>query len=245
MARLVDYYEILQVSPNAEDEIIQAAFRRLALKWHPDRCPGDQAAADRMKLINKAYAVLSDPRQRGEYDRRRRLASAHPSAGQAAPRTADRRREAPSDSDVELEPASRAAANPPPQTAEPLERDRDASEAESGRSLGAYFRETSRVQNLACWFVALSLGDLLMTYVLLQEGPHFRESNAIAQFFFRRWNILGMTLFKVAVVIVVVALGEVIERHRPGWGRLVLLAGCGAAAYAIVRGMRLYLGVAF
>ena len=68
MTTPLDYYEVLQVSPNAEGEIIQAAYRRLAQKWHPDRRPGDPTASERMKVLNEAYAALSDPQKRQEYD---------------------------------------------------------------------------------------------------------------------------------------------------------------------------------
>src|SRR3990172_5889164 len=65
-----DYYEILQVHPAAEDEVIDAAFRRLARKYHPDiNKEGD--AARRMREINAAYEVLSDPALRADYDWRR------------------------------------------------------------------------------------------------------------------------------------------------------------------------------
>jgi len=64
MASPDDYYEILQVSPNADEEVIQAAYKRLAFKWHPDKRPGDQFASEKMKLLNTAYEVLSDPQKR-------------------------------------------------------------------------------------------------------------------------------------------------------------------------------------
>ena len=64
-----DYYAILGVSRDASDGDLKKAFRQLALKHHPDRNPGDQAAEDRFKLINEAYAVLSDPDKRAQYDR--------------------------------------------------------------------------------------------------------------------------------------------------------------------------------
>ena len=70
-----DYYEVLQLSPNADEEIIQAAYRRLAMKWHPDRNPGDSFAVSQMKLLNEAYGILSDPAKRREYDLGRRRSS--------------------------------------------------------------------------------------------------------------------------------------------------------------------------
>lgn len=59
-----DYYEVLQLHPNAEPEVIESAFRRLALKYHPDK----GGSNERMAELNRAYAVLSNPEQRGAYD---------------------------------------------------------------------------------------------------------------------------------------------------------------------------------
>lgn len=66
-----DYYEILGLSPKATDEEIKAAFRRLALRYHPDKNPGDRASEERFRLINEAYSVLGDPQKRAEYDKKR------------------------------------------------------------------------------------------------------------------------------------------------------------------------------
>jgi molecular chaperone DnaJ len=63
-----DYYETLEVRRESSDVEIKAAYRRLALKWHPDRNPGDKAAEDRFKELSSAYAVLSDQDQRQRYD---------------------------------------------------------------------------------------------------------------------------------------------------------------------------------
>ncbi|MFX1555441.1 MAG: DnaJ domain-containing protein [Promethearchaeota archaeon] len=63
-----DYYHTLGVSRNASQDEIKKAFRRLALKYHPDRCPGNPESEDRFKEINEAYAVLSDRDKRSEYD---------------------------------------------------------------------------------------------------------------------------------------------------------------------------------
>ncbi len=64
-----DYYAILGVARDAGDAELKRAFRQLALKHHPDRNPGDAAAEERFKAINEAYAVLSDPDKRAQYDR--------------------------------------------------------------------------------------------------------------------------------------------------------------------------------
>ncbi len=64
-----DYYEILGVPRNATEAEIKKAFRSLALKYHPDRNPGNKEAEERFKEINEAYSVLSDSEKRANYDR--------------------------------------------------------------------------------------------------------------------------------------------------------------------------------
>lgn len=63
-----DYYEILGLKKGATPEEIKKAFRKLAVKFHPDKNPGDKKAEDRFKEINEAYAVLSDPDKKSQYD---------------------------------------------------------------------------------------------------------------------------------------------------------------------------------
>jgi molecular chaperone DnaJ len=64
-----DYYEVLGVSRTASDQEIKSAYRKLALKHHPDRNPGDRQAEERFKEAAQAYAVLADPEKRARYDR--------------------------------------------------------------------------------------------------------------------------------------------------------------------------------
>lgn len=64
-----DYYQILGIDRNASEDEIKRAYRRLALKYHPDRNPGDKESEERFKEINEAYACLSDPQKRANYDR--------------------------------------------------------------------------------------------------------------------------------------------------------------------------------
>lgn len=63
------YYETLEVDRNADDTKLKAAFRKLAMKWHPDRNPGDSSSEMRFKEINEAYEVLKDSNKRAAYDR--------------------------------------------------------------------------------------------------------------------------------------------------------------------------------
>jgi curved DNA-binding protein CbpA len=213
MASADDYYETLQVSPNADEEVIQAAYKRLAFKWHPDKQPGDPFASAKMKLLNTAYEVLSHPEKRKEYDLQR-LAGVVKS--------------------VPVEPS--------PEPPRRRKKFRNSSDAQARSKKSVNIRGASVVQGLALGLVGLSFADLLTTYLLLRTGSQFYEANPVALWFFHRWNILGMTLFKFTLVGLVIALGEVIERSRPGWGRLLLLAACGATGYAVVRGLRLYVG---
>lgn len=64
-----DYYEILSIERTADEQTIKSAYRKLALKHHPDRNPGDKEAEERFKEAAEAYSVLSDGQKRAVYDR--------------------------------------------------------------------------------------------------------------------------------------------------------------------------------
>ncbi len=65
----IDYYELLECERGADDATLKSAYRRLAIRWHPDKNPGDAAAEQRFKAINEAYDCLKDPQKRAAYDR--------------------------------------------------------------------------------------------------------------------------------------------------------------------------------
>ena len=72
MARYhLDYYATLEVTPQASDEEIKRAYRKLALQYHPDRNQGNKTAEDKIREINAAYEVLGDPETRKSYERLR------------------------------------------------------------------------------------------------------------------------------------------------------------------------------
>ena len=64
-----DYYEVLGVDKNASKDEIKKAYRKLAMKYHPDRNPGDKEAEDNFKEAAEAYEVLSDDQKKAKYDR--------------------------------------------------------------------------------------------------------------------------------------------------------------------------------
>ncbi len=64
-----DFYELLEVERTADDGTLKSSYRKLAMRWHPDRNPGDAEAEARFKAISEAYDCLKDPQKRAAYDR--------------------------------------------------------------------------------------------------------------------------------------------------------------------------------
>lgn len=144
------------------------------------------------------------------------------------------------------QPALPAVATAPPQASarkagRPTWRDSSVWAVVSGW-VHASARDRSAIEGESVALILLSLADLMVTYHLLRKGPGFYESNPIAQFFFARWNIAGMAVFKFSVVGFVVVAGEVVERSRPGLGRFVVLVGCLASAAVVCYGLKLAAG---
>ncbi|MBX3693304.1 molecular chaperone DnaJ [Dokdonella sp.] len=75
------YYEVLSVERTASESELKTSFRRLAMKYHPDRCPDDPAAQEKFKEAKEAYEVLSDTQKRAAYDRHGHAAFEHGMGG--------------------------------------------------------------------------------------------------------------------------------------------------------------------
>ena len=69
MSAEIDYYELLEVERTADDATIKSSYRKLAMRFHPDRNPGDAEAEAKFKAISQAYDCLKDPQKRAAYDR--------------------------------------------------------------------------------------------------------------------------------------------------------------------------------
>ena len=69
MAEKRDYYEVLGLQKGASDAEIKSAFRKMAMKYHPDRNPDDKEAEEKFKEVNEAYSILSDPDKKSKYDK--------------------------------------------------------------------------------------------------------------------------------------------------------------------------------
>src|SRR5262249_21443758 len=77
------YYDVLGVERTADEGELKSAFRKLAMKWHPDRNPSDKSCEVRFKEINEAYEILKDPDKRAAYDRFGHAAFEHAGSGAA------------------------------------------------------------------------------------------------------------------------------------------------------------------
>src|SRR5262245_56022773 len=80
-----DYYQVLGVDKKASQDDIKKAFRKLAVKYHPDKNAGDKEAENKFKLINEANEVLSDPEKRKKYDTLGENWNKYQHAGQGQP----------------------------------------------------------------------------------------------------------------------------------------------------------------
>ena len=68
MADKRDYYEVLGLQKGASEDEIKKAFRKMAIKYHPDKNPGDKEAEEHFKEVNEAYSILGDPEKKKKYD---------------------------------------------------------------------------------------------------------------------------------------------------------------------------------
>jgi curved DNA-binding protein CbpA len=139
----MDPYKVLQVDPEAEDEVIQAAYRRLAQKYHPDVAGPDGSA--RMAAINAAWELLRDPKRRAGVDRERRIAR-HAAEGAHQAQTAAGARSAGSSTPPPASPSAArggaaASAGAGPRPAETV-----SSDWSSGRSTAGGGYDPSRMR---------------------------------------------------------------------------------------------------
>lgn len=76
-----------------------------------------------------------------------------------------------------------------------------------------------------CWFILVSVLDILMTYFLLRKGGRFREANPFAGYFINRWGVKGMVFFKLGMVAIIAILAQLIALKNRSAARWVLIFG--------------------
>ncbi len=160
-----DYYDILGVPPKADAGEIKKAYRLLALKWHPDRNPGDVRAKELFLQLGEAYKVLSDPARRAAYDW---LRSQEQSGAEV--RSGDRRQSGPNGAASRSAPGGRgwtfAPGRQPPRGTNP----RQAGEGQSPRGGPRSSARRQKANGSSPWW--LSLKELPQRFLNWLTGGH-------------------------------------------------------------------------
>ena len=91
-----------------------------------------------------------------------------------------------------------------------------------------------RLETETSWFVLLNLCDTVATFLLLRQNTHFFESNPIPRWFFEGWGFRGMVYFKVAMVLFVITIAQVVARKNEPLAKLLLVFGCVALGCVFV-----------
>ncbi len=91
-----------------------------------------------------------------------------------------------------------------------------------------------RLESETSWFVLLNLCDAIATFLLLRRNTHYSESNPIARWFYEGWGFRGMVWFKVAMVLFVITIAQIVARKNEPLARLLLIFGCVAGGIVFV-----------
>ncbi|RUL89581.1 DUF5658 family protein [Tautonia sociabilis] len=113
------------------------------------------------------------------------------------------------------------------------------------RDQGPWHRRSLTLESEISWLLLLSILDILLTTWLLHRGPQFVESNPVAAWFFRRFNVAGLVGYKFAIIAAVVVIAELVERVAPGRGKFVLRLGIAAAGVVVLYSVSLHLSHPF
>jgi hypothetical protein len=109
------------------------------------------------------------------------------------------------------------------------------------REEGPWHGQSILLESEIAWLLLVSILDILITTALLHRGPQFVESNPLAAWFFRRYNVAGLVLYKFVLISAVVVIAELVERIRPGRGKFVLRIGIIAASGVVIYSILLHL----
>ncbi|WP_220490459.1 DUF5658 family protein [Tautonia rosea] len=110
-----------------------------------------------------------------------------------------------------------------------------------GKNGSAWHTRSLLLESEIAWLIILSVLDVFLTWALLSRGPQFIESNPLAAWVFRQYNIKGLVAYKFLLIAAVVVIAEGVEYAKEGRGKLVLRIGIIAAAAVVLYSVMLNL----
>jgi hypothetical protein len=229
-----DPFKILGIGQDATDEEVKRAYRAKASKYHPD-AGGDvwvfqQVQAAYESVLNQRAKAAASSRKSNAAKHRSETSPQSPSddgcnaTRHPGPEQTKSKRSDPQEVEVGGSSApSMSSKRSRPKSEGPNKPETQKAARNSGHGLWQVFFGHLPLQNETCVFILVNVLDIFATYALLRFGG--LEANPIADYFFRRWNVKGMVVFKMAIVALVAILAQIIARRNLARASQVLILG--------------------
>lgn len=229
-----DPFKILGIGQDATDEEVKRAYRAKAAKYHPD-AGGDvwvfqQVQAAYESVLNQRAKAAASSRNSNAANHRSETSPQSPSddgctaTRHPGPEQTKSKRSDPQKAEVGGSSSpSMSSKRSRPKSEGPKKPENQKAARNSGHGLSQFFFGHLPLQNETTVFILVNVLDIFATYALLRFGG--LEANPIANYFFRRWNVNGMVVFKMTVVALVAILAQIIARRNLARASQVLILG--------------------